>query len=295
MRSHARCRGLSRESYYRGFTLIELLVVIAIIAILAALLLPALSRAREQANRAVCKSNSRQIGIGMRLYIDDHKVYPPTGHFWPGIDPIGAYWYNQLAAYTIAWPQSGFPRTNLPSGIYMCPSFAKLVNLYPIGSYSYLDGYGYNTSYAYNFTGTGRYGAIDQASNHGLGGEFFYYQNRTKIMDVPPSKETDVVAASDMIAVGDGWIQSLALPEYGARIYTEPWLGFAYSISQWHGWGPWQATEQLLHNGRSNILFCDGHVELIKFQDLYSLSDDRLRCWNTDHQPHREGVPGLGP
>ncbi len=72
-----------------GFTLIELLVVIAIIALLAAMLLPTLARGKAAAKSAACKSNLRQLGIALTLYVGDYDKYPGNGIVYFGEVFIG--------------------------------------------------------------------------------------------------------------------------------------------------------------------------------------------------------------
>jgi prepilin-type N-terminal cleavage/methylation domain-containing protein/prepilin-type processing-associated H-X9-DG protein len=162
----------NRRRERAAFTLIELLVVIAIIAILAALLLPALSRAKAAGLSASCKSNLHQIGVSLSLYTDDAKKYP--------------LWISA----NVLWDTTLLPWASNNRNLFRCPANTKAPPW--TNNPSLLAP---NPSYDYNMAGTAAYNTRTRTLLGLDGGAAPLSENRVKV-------PCDMIAVLDATSAG---------------------------------------------------------------------------------------------
>ncbi len=256
-------RGASGQT---AFTLIELLVVIAIVAILAALLLPALSKAKAQAQSASCKNHLHQMGLALNMYVADTHAYPEC-EFSSGDRYLGVenWSYRLLPYYRLAWTNAGFH----------CPAYKGAVVHLP-GAWWKLGSYGYNSWAVSPLTGA--------TTNYCLG-----LGNGPDTPDVVP--ESRGLMPSEMIAISDarraveypGDLASALLPSTGWDIN---FCGLNHTTDHVNVWYPW-LIQPPQHGKNLNVLFCDGHVASMKANDLFNPTNTAVN-WNNDHRPHFE-------
>jgi prepilin-type processing-associated H-X9-DG protein/prepilin-type N-terminal cleavage/methylation domain-containing protein len=246
-----------------AFTLIELLVVITVIGILAALLVTAINGAKEKARQIQCVNNVHQLGIGLQLFVQDNNVYPLMVNmdFQKGTYPNqSTTWIGTLGrVFEYGAKKNGHFYTK---GIWHCPSLKNSPEKEQL-------------SYGYNAYGVSPHEDTDSL---GLGGHRVWTKNSTSL--APPVAVSDVISPVEMMAIADG-----AIGGNGVIIPSSFDFWRRRSVED-DGSG---AAMNARHQGKANVLFCDGHVESPTLKFLFEdTSDAALVRWNRDHQPHRD-------
>lgn len=240
-----------------AFTLVELLVVIGCIALLASLLLPSLQAAQSKARRIHCAANLRQLGVALKLYVDENGFYPLA----MSTNSLGA-WQHAL------WPSAADQVLYCPQLIPASPQFLEY---FPTNQ-TIFPHYGYNAS-----------GAVEinpPPQNPGLGGSFVW--TGPGMGNYAPASENWVRVPSNMIAIGDG-MTFLPPPLLAATLSpTDPLYNIFPIIMEPQGYPGANKN----HANGANMIFCDAHVEYAKQSAWLDPGDENQRRWNADNQSH---------
>lgn len=235
----------------RAFTLLEMLLVMATIAMLAALLLIAVSGARAKARGTACANLLRQTGLALQMYVQDYGSYPPLAE-----KHTTTLCFDRLYPYyPVCW-------TN---GAWNCPAYLAANGII---SRNLVMSNSIGISYSYNYLG------IVTGWPH-CPRSIFHLRLGLGPLPQDTRRETGVLVPSEMYAVADARPEILTNGPAGL-IKMLPW---AMDTATREGPPP--------HGTGYNIAFCDGHVSWVRRSD-YLYPPRTAVNWNSDHQQHSE-------
>ena len=263
---------LARRRQQAGaFTLVELLVVVGMIALLIALLLPTLARAREQANRTKCAANLRSIGWAMTMYVQRYGCYPGAN-------------LSSNPSSSAVWPVRLRPFLDNQKDVFLCPSRDDSFRWSDTSPAPVVIAYGLHLqvgyepgeplihdrahfSYGYNHIGAWPHVFPEEQKGLGMEVRLPNVNHNAYAGDMRASR---IRVPADMIAVADS--EGDALADYVINPGTTPFV-----------------LPGRIHASGANVLFCDGHVALYRQEELliripYTFEDGpKIRMWNNDH------------